>query len=567
MPRLFRLVPALAVALALACLAAATPAAAGSYTVRECDYASGNGHHDFIWQSAGAPTVDLYAGSGCNEFGLAVRNSSPGTARIYPSGAYGGWFAYAPDGTVFTSFSGAFGVLESCCVSGMASYAEATAQTDGQGARAYLFQGQLGNDSWYPPSGVRGPVGRSWSSGTSGFEARRVGLQLRCGPGFSCSQGAAGDLRLRGRSFDFTLRDDAPPSIGEPSGSLVAGGWLRGTRALFFRADDVGGGLNAIEAAFDDGTLLQSPSSCAIVAGRYARLRPCPAGRSDTWTFDSARLQDGVRKIELRATDVGGTTTRRAYTVSVDNHAPATPRDVALTGGDGWRTANDFDLHWTNPGRQHAPIARVHWQACQVGGDLCVDGQRDGTGIASSGPIAVPAAGEWDVRLWLEDAAGNNDPETASPPQRLRYDPNRTRAAQGLASPGRKSPPAARRRARATMVVRASAERRHTRKRRWGRGFRRLAVAGGRPVLFQGRVSRPVPRHGKLVEVQAHFRGRWRTISAVRSRRGGRWRFGYTFRTTGRRATYRLRARVPVEAGYPFSAGASPPVRVTVLPS
>jgi hypothetical protein len=92
-------------------------------------------------------------------------------------------------------------------------------------------------------------------------------------------------------------------------------------------------------------------------------------------------------------------------------------------------------------------------------------------------------------------------------------------------------------------------------------------VTGGRPVLFQGRVGRPIPRHGKLVEVQAHFRGRWRTISAVRSRRDGRWRFRYTFRTTGRPAVYRMRARVPVEAGYRFAAGASRPVRVTVLPN
>ncbi|HEX2160411.1 MAG TPA: hypothetical protein VHF88_01140, partial [Thermoleophilaceae bacterium] len=99
------------------------------------------------------------------------------------------------------------------------------------------------------------------------------------------------------------------------------------------------------------------------------------------------------------------------------------------------------------------------------------------------------------------------------------------------------------------------------------RDARRVTVAGGRPVLFHGRVGRPVPRNGKLVEVQAHFRGRWRTISTVRSRRGGRWQFRYRFQAATRRATYRLRARAPVEAGYPFAAGASRPVRVTVLPA
>jgi len=657
-PRISRFALALAVAAALTSLAIAAPAMAGTYTVRQCDWTAGNGHHDFVWQSSGVPTVDQYVGSGCGEFGLAARNGGGGTQRTYPSGAYGGWFAYAPNGTAFTSFSGAFGALEGCCVSGMTSYAEATQQQDGQGGRAYLFQAHLGNGTWGAPSGLAGPVGRSWSSSTTGFEARRVGFHLRCGPGFSCFQGAAGDLRLRGRSFDFTLRDDVPPMIGDAGGSLFHGGWLSGTRSLAFPAHDTGGGLSGVEAAFDDGTLLQSPSSCTVAGGRYARLQPCPAGRAGEWTVDTGRLPDGVRGLELRATDVGGATARKTYAVSVDNHAPAAPRDVAVAGGDSWRRANGFELSWANPGSQHAPIVRARWRACPVGplvAARCVDGDRGATGVTATGPIALPSAGEWEIQLWLEDAAGNADPETASSPRRLRYDPDppalrflpahpatpqrfdvaahdlsglasgtielrrygsddwmslaterhgdrlvavlddrrgaaggvfdlraratdaagneavvygggRTLAALEPAAPVRPKP---RPRAKATMVARAAA--RHARKgkrqtRRWGRGVRRIAVAGGRPLLLQGRVGRPVPRHGKLVEVQAHFRGRWRTISAVRARRDGRWRFRYVFRTTGLRTGYRMRARVPVEAGYPFAVGASRPVRVTVLP-
>ncbi len=658
MPRLSRLALGLAAALALTCFAAASPAAAGTYTVRQCDWAAGNGHHDFVWQSSGLPTVDQYVGSGCGEFGLAARNGGGGTQRTYPSGAYGGWFAYAPNGTVFTSFAGAFGTLEGCCVSGMTSYGEATHLPDGQGGRAYLFQGHLGNTTWGAPSGLAGPVGRSWSATASGFEARRVGFHLRCGPGFSCSQGTVGDLRLRGRSFDFTLRDDAPPLIGNAGGSLFHGGWLSGARALSFPAHDTGGGLTGVEAAFDDGTLLQSPSSCTVVAGRYARLQPCPAGRAGEWTLDTSRLPDGARGLELRATDAGGTTVRKTYAVSVDNHAPAAARDVATTGGDGWRRANGFELSWTNPGGQHAPIVRARWRACAAGALAaagCVEGERADSGLTTSGPLTLPSPGEWDIQLWLEDAAGNSDPETASSPRRLRYDPDppglrflpahpatperfdvaahdlsglasgtielrryggsdwvplptqrygdqlvavlddRRRAAGGVfdlraravdiagneavvygggrtlreqpsTAPVRPKP---RPRAKATIMVRAAAKRPRAGKRqtrRWARGVRQLAIAGGRPLLLQGRIGRPVPRHGKLVEIQAHFRGRWRTISAVRARRGGHWRFRYVFRTTGLRASYRMRARVPVETGYPFAAGASRPVRVTVLP-
>lgn len=659
MSRLARFAPALAAALVLTFLAIAPPASAGTYTVRQCDWAAGNGHHDFAWQASGVPTVDPYSGSGCGEFGLAARNSGGGTQRTYPSGAYGGWFAYAPNGTVFTGFSGAFGALEGCCVSGMTSYAEATQQPDGQGGRAYLFQGHLGNGTWGAPSGLAGPVGRSWSSSTTGFDARRVGFYLRCGPGFSCAQGAQGDLRLRGRSFDFTLRDDAAPTVGEPGGSLLHGGWLRGVRSLSLPAHDTGGGLGDVEAAFDDGTLLRSPSSCTVVAGRYARLQPCPAGRSGEWAVDTSRLPDGVRALELRATDVGGSTARRTLSISVDNHAPAAPRDVTVAGGEGWRRGNGFELGWANPGGQHSPIDRARWRACPAAPGTasgCVEGDSRAAGVTASGPIALPAAGEWDVGVWLEDAAGNVDPETVSSPRRLRYDPDppalrflpahpatperfdvavhdlsgvasaaielrrfdtgawfplaterhgdqlvavldesrraaggifdlraravdaagneaivygggRTLREQPATDPVRPKP---RPRARATMKVRVAKKRTRRagakRTRRWSRGLRKRTVAGGQPVLFAGRVGRPVPRHGKLVEVQAHFRGRWRTISTVRARRDGRWRFRYAFGAASRRTAYRMRARVPVEAGYPFAAGVSRPVRVTVLP-
>jgi hypothetical protein len=168
------------------------------------------------------------------------------------------------------------------------------------------------------------------------------------------------------------------------------------------------------------------------------------------------------------------------------------------------------------------------------------------------------SGGIFDLRARAVDAAGN---------EAIVYGGGRTLREQPATQPAQPKP---RPRARATMTVRVAKTRtrrmgaKHTR--RWSRGLRKRTVAGGQPVLFEGRVGRPVPRHGKLVEVQAHFRGRWRTVSAVRARHGGRWRFRYAFGATSRRTGYRMRARVPVEAGYPFAPGVSRPVRVTVLP-
>ncbi len=743
MSRPFRAVLVLAAVLALSVvLVAPPPAEAGTYTVRQCDYATGNGFHDFRWQASGTPAVIQNPGSGCGEFGLAARNGNVGVEQTYPSGGYGGWFAYAPSGTVFTHFSGAFGVLAGCCINGMATYAEATQVAGGPGGRSYLFQGNLGNDTWYAPSGLQGPVGRSWDASSSGFTAQTVGFYLRCGPGFTCFQKRTGDLRLRARSFHFTLRDDVAPSVAATGGTLLSGGWLRGVKTLGFSASDGGGGLTNVIAAFDNGTTLSAPSGCPAIGGHYVQLQPCPLGRSGGWSVDTSKLPDGVRTLSLRADDAGGATAGDVRSVRVDNTAPATPVAAAAIGGDGWRRTNGFALGWSNPGGQHAPIVRARYTACPVDGGGCTSGDAPVEALPIAAGILVPRPGEWDLRVWLEDAAGNADPASASPAQRVRFDPDppsvrflpgdpaaptqlaveaedmsgvagaeielrrrgasawlglptarhgrrvtaeiddvrlapgtydlRARAVdaagnEGVAFGGERTLPirtptrlaaavvkrvrrarlgcrpargaicrsrvTVRRRAvsarhGSTVVVRGRlrtlagrplAGRALTatsvsadgavrlphpvtnsagdvvlvlRARRSAvveLGFggdrealpsgRRLRidvpapvtfatarrVVAGRPALFRGRVrGGSIPRGGKLVEIQAHFRGRWRTISTARTRRGGRWRFVYVFRGAGRAATYRLRARVPAETGYPFASGTSQPVRVTV---
>jgi hypothetical protein len=94
----------------------------------------------------------------------------------------------------------------------------------------------------------------------------------------------------------------------------------------------------------------------------------------------------------------------------------------------------------------------------------------------------------------------------------------------------------------------------------------RRRLLNGQQVLFAGRViTRPLPIAGKLVEMQAYFRGRWRTFSTVRAGPDGRWRFPYRFGGTVGRVTYRFRARLPAEGGYPFISGNSRVVKVEVL--
>ena len=92
----------------------------------------------------------------------------------------------------------------------------------------------------------------------------------------------------------------------------------------------------------------------------------------------------------------------------------------------------------------------------------------------------------------------------------------------------------------------------------------RRVPRGGR-VRFRGRLlGKPIPRVGKLIDLQAFDGGRWRTFETTRANRTGRYRASYRFVRTARPRTFRFRARARREARYPYALGTSRVVRVRV---
>jgi hypothetical protein len=92
---------------------------------------------------------------------------------------------------------------------------------------------------------------------------------------------------------------------------------------------------------------------------------------------------------------------------------------------------------------------------------------------------------------------------------------------------------------------------------------RRVVGPGGR-VTFRGRLRGGyVPPRGKLVELQATDRGRWRTFALVRSDRHGGFSYRYRFASGGPR-TFAFRVRVRFERSYPYVLGYSKRTHVTV---
>jgi hypothetical protein len=86
----------------------------------------------------------------------------------------------------------------------------------------------------------------------------------------------------------------------------------------------------------------------------------------------------------------------------------------------------------------------------------------------------------------------------------------------------------------------------------------RSRILNGQSVTFGGRVQgRPLPALGKLLELQVLLPGEWETFRTIRSEPDGRWHIRYTFRRTCGVQSYHLRLRLPGEAGYGLSSGAS----------
>ncbi|HEY1357036.1 MAG TPA: hypothetical protein VGF21_01910 [Thermoleophilaceae bacterium] len=92
-------------------------------------------------------------------------------------------------------------------------------------------------------------------------------------------------------------------------------------------------------------------------------------------------------------------------------------------------------------------------------------------------------------------------------------------------------------------------------------------ILNGQTVTFRGRVrSLPIPPGGKNVELQV-WQGRrqgWTTFRTFRTDASGHWAKRYTFSHTTCLDRWRIRVRVPREAGYPFEDGASRSLRITV---
>jgi hypothetical protein len=143
----------------------------------------------------------------------------------------------------------------------------------------------------------------------------------------------------------------------------------------------------------------------------------------DNFSLNTASIADGAHQLAVRAVDSAGNPNSVSRTVLFDNSPPGPPQALTIDGGEGWRAQNAFNLHWANPPQSSAPLTGVQWQICPAAGTgACVTGEKDAADVTSINGLTVPKEGDWTLKTWLRDAAGNNTINNAGPVMHLRVD-------------------------------------------------------------------------------------------------------------------------------------------------
>lgn len=243
----------------------------------------------------------------------------------------------------------------------------------------------------------------------------RIVQRLECRARRGCRTGGVN----RVATFDAVIRvqDETPPAVQITGGGLASGQWVRGDQVVEYTAEDNVGVQRAQSLIAGSATRENHTRVCD-----YGQVAPCANGPGQI-TVDTSVRSEGTQPLSVVAEDsahnVAGSQT---LVTRIDNTAPARV-DVTAEGDEGWRSTPGLGLTWANPDEgDRAPIAAAHYRLCKAGTSDCSAGRVAGADIARL-DAAAPAPGEYELTMWREDAAGNQRPDSASVPVKLRYDP------------------------------------------------------------------------------------------------------------------------------------------------
>ena len=206
-----------------------------------------------------------------------------------------------------------------------------------------------------------------------------------------------------------TIDDPTPPTASGASGSLFAGGYLRGNATATLGSAADGSGIKAVQVRVDGSRVVGETA----LACDYTRSRPCSDVASPTTVpVVTSNIGDGTHVVQVGAVDAGGNfTPASTQTITVDNEAPAPPTPTSPVFATA--AADRPTISWTEPPGQVSPVTHAHITVCKA--TVCrTSTQPAGLGSGQA-IVALPdGPGAYAVSVSLSDAAGNHDPYRAA---------------------------------------------------------------------------------------------------------------------------------------------------------
>jgi hypothetical protein len=261
-------------------------------------------------------------------------------------------------------------------------------------------------------------VGLGSHSGHFDSTIQDLGPFADVGVGVFCSKSAgncsyAPDQLARMSKISFLMEDVSPPAAPFVAGAAADGEWVGGTTAVAVGETDVGGGVYRTTVEVN-GQQLLGDTICEPgqdVAGYVSSMSPCDQIKLRYLNVDTtaAGFEEGAANEVRVCTHEFGFAAASTCTVEefkVDNQAPAAPRNLEVAGGQGWHRDNEFDLSWTNPEQENAPISAATVRVTGPNGFEATS-TIVGSDITAVDDVTVPSVGAYRAEVFLRDAAGN----------------------------------------------------------------------------------------------------------------------------------------------------------------
>jgi hypothetical protein len=410
------------------------PSSGGAYTVRI--------GADRTGLSQGEPWLsDSHAGGrlrgGTNGFGAYYVIGNTGADPQL--GDREGWRLTVPSGVRLTSFSidlstGSW--VGSRWTSGL-RYTLSATDAGGTVLGSPLLSCQptsLANDC---PDAFRSDASRVF---TAPAGTRRIELMVECVLPGGCSRfgnpdgGPGGNEYAAVEGGTFNLVDNTAPALTSGSGDV----WSDAAR-WFHNSDTAVAAMGGTDNSgtsrlqwYVDGSLAfdtSGPTSGAAVPCDYSFFKPCADGGA---AFVLGRslftIPDGVHELAVVAVDAAGNVSPSVVrSFRTDDSAPPQVA-VSVREGSGLRDPGPWHLDFTVPPElDGAPLESAWYRFCAASNpndcgaaeSARIDGVAPGAGASVA--VSPPSPGDWTVRLWLADRAGNRSEANASSPLLIRY--------------------------------------------------------------------------------------------------------------------------------------------------